>query len=94
MERIKEVHLLIKTSDMLTEGFAHEKQDRVRVRHMRQPTAWIVPNPDLGDRPFRDKGHAFHVLKSNDGTRRNTQMVLYFGKWCSEGKNLTPLDLS
>jgi len=29
---------------------------RVRVRHMRQPTGWTVPNPDLGDHHFRDKG--------------------------------------
>jgi len=34
----------------------------VRVRHMRQPTGWTVPNPDLGDCDFRDKG--LHVHKS------------------------------
>jgi hypothetical protein len=34
---------------------------------MRQPTGWTVPNPDLGDRHFRDKGpYPLHVLKSID----------------------------
>lgn len=49
---------LVKTFGMLTEGIVHEKQKRfteVRVRYMRQPTSWTVPNPDLGDHHFRDK---------------------------------------
>lgn len=50
---------LVKTYGMLAEGVACEKQEtlhRVRVGHMRQPVGWTVPNPDLGDRHFRDKG--------------------------------------
>lgn len=39
---------------------------RVRGAHMRQPTGWTVPNPDLGDRHFRDKAPTLHVFKSTD----------------------------
>jgi hypothetical protein len=35
---------------------------RVRVRHMRQPSGWTVPYPDLGDRHFRDKGLPYTCL--------------------------------
>jgi hypothetical protein len=72
MAGIKEAFLnsLVKTFDMLAEGIVHEKQEfftKVRVRNMRQPTGWTVPNPDLGDGHFRDKGPTLlHVLKSTD----------------------------
>jgi hypothetical protein len=36
---------------------------RVRVRHMRQPSGWTVPYPDLGDRHSRDKGLPYTCLR-------------------------------
>ena len=53
---------------------------RVRVRNTRQPTGWTVPNSDLGDRHFRDKGPCpLHVLKSIDFPR--------FTAWDSQVEN-------
>ena len=43
--------------------------------HMRQPTGWIVLNPDLGDRHFRDKG--LHVLKSRRCTEDKTMDTVF-----------------
>jgi hypothetical protein len=74
MTGIKEIFFnsVVKTFDMLAEGIVREKQEcftEVRVRNMRQPTGWTVPNPDLGDGHFRDKGPTLHVLKWTDFPR-------------------------